>query len=132
MYGVVPQDIRDAGYGVDIEAGEAVDTQLTRLIAKAEVRLNAAVPTLAARFEADEVEADVIKGVIEDMVLRVVKNPDSLRSFSIDDFTGTIDNAVSSGALFVTDDELALLTPAGRAVGSILLGVPAWRLPRGC
>lgn len=134
MYDVTTQSIRDAAYGVDIPAGETVDTQLDRLIAKAETRLNAAIPTLAARFESGEIDADVVVGVVEDMVLRVVKNPQALRSFGIDDFQATLDNAVSTGLLYVTDDELRLLSPgSGRAtVGSIRLGVPLSRVPYGC
>lgn len=133
MYGVIPQTIRDAAYGIDIPAGGAVDAQLTHLIAKAEIRLNAAIPTLAARFEAETVAAELVGGVVEDMVLRVVKNPQSLRSFGIDDFTTVIDSSVSTGLLYVSGSELALLSPgAGRAsVGSIRLGVPSWRLPHG-
>lgn len=139
MYAVDPQDIRDAAYGIEIPAGAAVDVQIGLLIAKAETRLNAVVPLLAARFEAGEAIGgapitDVVKGVIEDMVLRVAKNPQALRSFGIDDFTAVLDNAVSTGLLYVAADELALLSPgSGRSsVGSIRLGVPSWRLPHGC
>lgn len=139
MYAVVPQDIRNAAYGIDIPEGATVDGQLTALIAKAETRLNAVVPSLAARFEAGEELGgqpigDVVKGVVEDMVLRVAKNPEALRSFGIDDFQAVLDNAVSSGRLYVAADEETLLSPgSGRAkVGSILLGVPSWRMPYGC
>lgn len=133
MYGVTPQAIRDAAYGIDVPAGDVVDQQLVALIEKAEVRLNARIPTLAGRFEADEVSVRLVGGVVEDMVLRVVKNPQALRSFGIDDFQATIDNAVSSGLLYVSADELAMLSPgSGRpSVGSIKLGVPAWRMPYG-
>lgn len=133
MYGVTPQAIRDAAYGIDIPAGDVVDLQLAALIAKAEVRLNAKIPTLAGRFESGAVSAQLVGGVVEDMVLRVAKNPQALRSFGIDDFQATIDNAVSSGLLYVSADELAMLSPgSGRpSVGSIMLGVPPWRAPYG-
>lgn len=131
MYAVTPQDIRDAAYGIEIPAGGPVDTQIAYLIAKAETRLNAVVPSLAARFEAGTAAPAVIHGVVEDMVLRVVKNPQALRSFGIDDFTAVIDNSVSTGLLYVAADEESLLSPgSGRSsVGSIRLGVSSWRLP---
>lgn len=139
MYEVTAQDIRDAGYGIEIPPGGTIDAQLGRLVSKAETRLNSVIPTLAARFESGELIGgqpigDVVKGVIEDMVLRVVKNPQSLRSMGIDDFTTVIDSSVSTGLLYVADDELTLLSPtSGRpSVGSIRLGIPAWRQPYGC
>lgn len=125
MYEVTPQDIRDAAFGIEFPPG-ATNEQIQRLIDKAETRLNAEIPTLAARWEANTVDHDVVKGVIEDMVLRVVKNPRALRSLGIDDFTATIDNSTSSGLLYVSPDELALLAPRGRLrVGTIRLGT--WR-----
>lgn len=44
------------------------------------------------------------------MVLRVLTNPDGIRSEGSDDYTRTLDTAVSSGQLYVTDTERALLT----------------------
>lgn len=44
------------------------------------------------------------------MVLRVLANPDYLRQAAIDDSTSILDQAVSSGALYASDDEVALLT----------------------
>lgn len=130
MYEVTPQGIRDAAFGIDLPAG-ATDEQIQRLIDKAETRLNAAIPTLPARWEAGTVDHDVVQGVIEDMVLRVVKNPRALRSVGIDDFSATIDNSASTGLLYVSDSELSALAPRGSRlrVGSIRVGVPAWRLP---
>lgn len=132
MYEVTAEDIRGAAYGIDIPAGVGVDLQLDRLVAKAEVRLAGLIPTLAARYAAGTIEADLVRGIVEDMVIRVVSNPKALRSIGLDDFNATIDSAVSSGRLYVTADEVALLSPrrpAGGRVGSIRIGVPAWRLP---
>lgn len=125
MYEVTPQDIRDAAFGIEFPPG-ATDEQIQRLIDKAETRLNAKVPTLPARWEAGTVESEVVRGVIEDMVLRVVKNPRALRSLGIDDFQATVDNSTSTGLLYVSAEELALLSPRGRLrVGTIRLGT--WR-----
>jgi hypothetical protein len=66
------------------------------------------------------------------MVLRVVRNPKALRSIGLDDFQAVVDNSTTTGLLYVSDDELALLAPTKRRrVGSIRIGVPAWRTPHG-
>lgn len=46
------------------------------------------------------------------MVLRVIRNPDGLLSEQIDDYTYRRDSAVSAGALYLSDAELALLGSA--------------------
>lgn len=130
MFDVTAEDIRDAGFGLTIPAGEAVDKQLVGLVAKAKARLLALVPSLPRRVTAGTLDEQTVKGVIEDMVLRVVKNPRALRQLGIDDFQATIDTAVSSGALYLTPDERLLLSPKRRrAIGSVQIGVPRWRLP---
>lgn len=62
------------------------------------------------------VHEDVIKDVMASMIIRVLKNPDSARviSESIDDSTDsrTLDSAISSGEMYVSTEELAMLTPA--------------------
>ena len=131
MYQVIPDDIRKAAYGVPIPEGAAVDQQIAALIAKAELRLNAAVPTLAARLESGAVALGRIQGVVQDMVVRVVKNPLSYRSLGQDDFQATIDSSASTGLLYVSDAEVALLVPsASSRVGSIRLGMPVLGVPR--
>ncbi|WP_102508104.1 hypothetical protein [Sanguibacter massiliensis] len=128
--GVTPSDIRDAGFGLAIPEGPTVDAQIQKLIDKAEERLLAAVPSVPRRIAAGTLPAALVKGVVEDMVLRVIKNPRALRQMGVDDFQATIDTAVSSGALYVTGDERALLAPAPRgSVGSLRIGLPRWRQP---
>jgi len=133
MFEVTAASIRSAAYGITIPAGEAVDAQLDALIAKAELRLVAAVPSVPSRIEEGTLAVELVQGVVEDMVLRVVRNPKALRSVGLDDFQATIDNSTSTGLLYVSAEEKALLEPRASArVGSIRLGVPAWRVPGGC
>lgn len=130
MYGVTPKDIRDAAYGITIAEGQNADTQIEALIDKAEIRLTARIPTLPARVANETVGLALVRGVVEDMVIRVLRNPKALRSIGIDDYQSTIDNSATTGLLYVSDDEYALLAPSGRcAVGSIQIGIPTWRLP---
>lgn len=69
--------------------------------------------------EAEEFPQDDIKDVMVSMIVRVLKNPDSVRTLSesIDDYTEakTLDAAISSGELYVSDYELSLLSPVPEA-----------------
>lgn len=98
-------------------------------LADAADMLTAQVPQLLERFAAGALTATVIQRVQVDMVLRLLKNPDGHRqgSRSIDDYTEgwTIDNAISAGELYVSDTELALLSPrpSRPRIGTMRLGI---------
>lgn len=130
-YGVTAQNVRDAAFGVTIPPGATVDAQLDRLIEKAELQLpNKCIATGITKGTLDQ---DTVKSVIEDMVIRVTKNAKGYRQRSIDDYSVTIDTAISSGALYLSPSERELLCPPRRTgtVGSIRIGVPSWRVPHG-
>lgn len=131
MPDVVPQDIRNAAYGTKIPEGADVDEQLDGLIAKAGREIARKVPNLAARLAAGRVTETDVRDVIEAMVVRVVRNPSGYRQIGIDDFQATVDSALSTGALRLTDDEhLALAGPRKtRRFGTARLYMPAHRLP---
>lgn len=132
MYDVVPDDIRAIAFGVTIPEGDAANRQINALIAEAIILVEAGVPGLRRRVEDNETLTALTETIIKKMVLRVLKNPRSLRSIGIDDLNATIDSAASTGELYLSDTEAALLaesTPGG-LVGSIRLGVPRERLPR--
>lgn len=75
---------------------------------------NVQLPALSGNVSSGAVSSDVVRAVICAMVLRVLRNPDGVRSWSVDDYSQTRDNSVSSGALYLSDAELALLgTAAG-------------------
>lgn len=79
---------------------------------RAWIRIVAKLPDV---YESGIDEA-IIQDVMVSMIIRVLKNPDSARiiSESIDDSTDsrTLDSAISSGEMYVSADELAMLTPA--------------------
>lgn len=56
------------------------------------------------------VSPDLVKDVMVSMIIRVLKNPDSVRSDSIDDHTTTLDMSISSGEMYLSAEEIALLT----------------------
>lgn len=82
----------------------------TAMIDDAMTLLTARRPTLLADVTAGLVTQESVVFVVCAMVLRVLKNPESKRQEAIDDYSWTRDTAVSSGALYVSDDELRLIT----------------------
>ena len=67
-------------------------------------------PLMDSEVIAGLVPADNVVAVVSAMVLRVLKNPDGKSGESIDDYRYTRDAAVATGALYVSDDELRLVT----------------------
>lgn len=74
----------------------------------------AGIETLIATDTA--LAAEVVR-ILATAVLRVMKNPDGKRQESIDDYSWTRDESVSSGLLYFTDDELDGLLPGSGVVG---------------
>lgn len=98
------------------------------LLEDAEVRLFTRVPTLEERIDSQEVDARLVVGIICDAVIRVLKNPNSIRSTGVDDGRVTIDTTVSSGRLYFTDEELDLLAPRVPLSGMYMIPLdpPYW------
>lgn len=93
--------------------------------------LQARVPTLGARAAAGYITDGLIRRVLAAMVVRVLKNPDAIRQWQVDDASFTRDQLVSSGLLLVTPDEVALLSgvpaaPPGPLAFSVSLGPGRW------
>ena len=94
-------------------------------VGKAERLLRAKVPTLAARVAAEPVtEPDLlgnVKDVVTAMVQRVFRNPEGIRTRQ--ESTGPFGGSVTyggdqPGALWVSDAELAMISPAGTNRGA--------------
>lgn len=66
--------------------------------------------TFVAPATAPLVSPDLVKDVMASMIVRVLKNPDSVRSDSIDDHTTTLDTSISSGEMYLSAEEITLLT----------------------
>ena len=71
-------------------------------------------PSLEADITAGTVTAANVVRVVCAMVLRILKNPEGIVEYAIDDYRARRDALLSAGLLMVTGDELADITP-GRA-----------------
>lgn len=97
-------------------------------VEKAERLLRAKVPTLAARVDADPVvEPDLlgnVKDVVSAMVQRVFRNPEGIRTRQ--ESTGPFGGSVTyggdqPGSLWVSDAELAMISPSGSNRGAFTI-----------
>lgn len=99
--------------------------RVERLILLAQKRLERAMPSIQARMDDGSLDPELVRGVVVDMVLRVVRRPNmAFDTETAGDFAYRINQALASGLLQVTDADLAVVRPAGRRrVGTIPLGV---------
>jgi hypothetical protein len=95
-------------------------------------KLRARMPALEARMDLPEgspgrLDEGDVRIVVVAMVERKLRNPEGRRSFTGDDYTETVDTALSSGQIYVTDEELRDLAPpetGAAGMYSIQLGRP--------
>jgi len=87
------------------------------LVEEATALLSVTAPGLRGRVAADPDLGLAARSVTVSMVLRVMKNPDAIRQFSIDDYSRTRDAVASGGLLHVTPEELASLLPPAAVSG---------------
>lgn len=121
-------ELVEVAFGLDIP--ETSRKSGERLIAKAERRLIDRVPRLEARIASGDLDPETVRGVVEDIVLRVIRNATGLSSESTaGGFSRAFDRLASSGRIEVLRDDLKDLLPAPRRVGSVRIGIPGWRLP---
>lgn len=101
-------------------------TVATTLCGRASALIRSSVRGVDARATADADYAIVVKGVVCDMVKRVLVNPECRRSDGVDDARWTLDQAVSTGALYLSDQDFATLrSTVGEA------GTPAYVISLG-
>lgn len=88
---------------------DAEKTRAQALLDDAWEELVARVPTLQARRDAGTVSDGLVRRVVAAMAVRVLRNPEAIRQWSVDDASFTRDHLVSSGLLFVSAEEFGLL-----------------------
>lgn len=54
---------------------------------------------------------ETYKRIVATAVIRVLRNPDGFLEYTTDDFTGRYDKVISSGALYIGEDEVEQLRP---------------------
>lgn len=105
---------------------------VAKWIDKAERRLAGLLARRSADLEvlaADPARLPLIADAIENAVMRVLRNPDGLRSESEGDYSYTANPLDASGNIWFPAEDLDLIAPRrSSSVGTIRLGLPAHRL----
>lgn len=99
--------------------------KVTALLGMASRLVRHAYPDIDARIADGSIDSDLVADVATQMIVRVLANPEGLKSVTVDDIRAERDTSVWSGHLVITDAELALLAPVATStvMGTI---VPAW------
>lgn len=99
------------------------------LLSDAWVLLKHADSTIDTRLDAAELDSELVKIVLVEMVKRVLRNPDGIRQESIQDYSVTRDATSGNGLLHVTDDELVMLASSETAESDAFTIRPAYQIP---
>lgn len=70
----------------------------------------AQLPMLATRVDSGQFPLEVVRAVLSAMVIRVLRNPEGVRTWAVDDYSQTRDASVAAGALYLSTDELTLMS----------------------
>lgn len=99
------------------------------LLRAASKMVRRAFPEIDDNLDAGTLDADAVAHTVANMVARVLRNPDGLRSQSIGPFSYAYDTQIAAGELVLTDADAAAFVPevdddsvAAFGVGTIRLG----------
>lgn len=117
-----------AQFGTLTPAQEGLTAWLVRAASKL---LRSYYPLLDANIAAGRVDPDVVSLVVVNAVLRVLRNPQGLRSETVGPFSRSYDTSVAAGMLAFSKDELLILVPvpAARTRASTIMTRPGLAPP---
>lgn len=124
---LTPADIARLGI-----PGTPSDNVVTRWIEKATTRLAVLLRRRGVALTdlvTDPTMIQVVKDVLENAVVRVLRNPGGARSETEGDYAIVHNPLDGSGNIWFPDVDLDLLAPRASSVGTIRVGLPAHRLP---
>lgn len=108
----------------------AEDAQVGALLDAAELILRQRITDLVDRAEADDLFFSLVSLVEAKAARRVMLNPGAVRqrSETVDDYTQseTLDTAVSTGDIYIHDDEWQLLGAGSSSAGSFSMARGYW------
>lgn len=120
-------DVRNDALGVDDGFS---DQQVTRLIERAERLVVREFPTVEKRVTDGELSADTVADIVSAMVIRVLRNPDGIRT--IQDSTGPFSGSTTfagdnPGQLYLSDEDRRALNPGGASGRRAFSVMPNYR-----
>lgn len=125
---VTPEDVRELAFGITIGDDQLETLKGPILHAERKIRSRRDLQ-VEQRIAKGTLDVETVRGVVLDMVLRVVKNPWGVQS----DGTGSVSTAyfrgAASGAVELLDEDVEVLRPRKSAFGTMGVQVPGWRIP---
>ncbi len=97
------------------------ETLVGWLLRAASNMVRARNPLIDQQIAEGKVSRDLAALAITHMILRVLRNPEGLRSETVGPFSRAYDTSVAAGLLVITPDDLDLLKPTGEA-GKVTVG----------
>ncbi|CRK59071.1 predicted 14.0Kd protein [Alloactinosynnema sp. L-07] len=128
-------DVSDVQQARGQEIPESQQDWVQGRVDAAHRRLRSAAPGLDARAAAGALDPDLVKDVIVEMVLRVLRNPEGLLRENDGDYGYGRSERVGSGVLEVTAADLEVLGYAGASTYSVTYpdgGLPRPWIPDPC
>jgi hypothetical protein len=107
--GVTYADWTDVTLVAPIPLPTTLQPRVTEYVNQASVRLRAIVPGLDNRLASGNLEADLVKGVVVDAVLRLVYNPTGAQSQTAGPFNTSKAGGVAGDAIVFDPDQISLL-----------------------
>lgn len=98
----------------------------TAYIAELSEMVRDRVRNVDALIAARPAYGQVVVGRIAEAVKRVLQNPEGYVQESVDDWSGRRSDAAADGALFLSADDWAAITPAPSSALSGAYAVPLW------
>lgn len=106
-----PVTVEDVAYRFRPLSTEDEINQVEVLLDDAWAIVNAQLPMLESQLAAAVNPPEgVLRAVICNMVIRVLRNPNGVKQWAVDDYSETRDSSISAGALYLSTDEMALIT----------------------
>ena len=96
-------------------------TKFRKGIVGAEARLG------VARDDPRYIDRVDVKATLAEMVIRRLRNPDGLRTWNDDTYGQTVDNALSSGAIYLSEAEKAEYALPDQNAGGGMYSIPLTR-----
>jgi len=107
-------DIETLWFDREIDSPQAA---IASLITKAEALILSEYPTVQERIDDGDLNEELVRWVVCEMVLRVLRNPGNRRSQQLSDFAESFAGD-RVGGLWLTDDERRILSGASGGTGA--------------
>lgn len=125
---VTPEEVRDLAYGHPIDDDQLDSLRAPILHAERKIRTRRDLQ-VEQRIAQGTLDVETVRGVVLDMVLRVIKNPWGVQADSTGSVSTSYFRGAASGAIELLDEDVEALKPKQSSFGTMGVKIPGWRVP---